>query len=68
MQKIVKKLGEYFKSHYLLHVILDDMHVNIYINTTIGRWVAQQKSKGSRAVIVGAWPISTADYLSLKRS
>lgn len=61
-------MAEYLKPHYLLLVQIDNVYANVYINTSIGRWVARQKDKGSRVVVVNAFTISTADYLYLKRA
>ena len=63
---LCETVREYLRPHYLLHVILDEAHANVHINTSLGKWVADKKRLKSRIVVVQAWRISVREYLQIK--
>ncbi len=60
-------IAEWFRPHYILHVRLDDMHCNVFINSSPGTWALQHKAKGGRAVLMGAWKCSIRVWLEHER-
>lgn len=50
--------------HYLVHLLVDGLHANVFVSGPLGRFAAEQRAKGRRVVIVGAWRVSRRDYLA----
>jgi hypothetical protein len=57
---ILRRLGP----HYLVHLLIDGMHANVFVAGSLGKFAAESRAKKRRIVIVGAWRVSRRDYLA----
>lgn len=56
------RIGGVAKEYHLLHLLINGVHSNTFIEGRVGEWVIQHK--GSKVVVVNSWRVSKSEYLS----
>jgi len=59
---------ELFRQYHVLHLNINGVHCNVYIDSSIGSYLPKMRRQNPKAVLVGAWRITSREYQLLKRS
>ena len=63
MKKLTSWILDRLSPYYLVHLLLDGVHVNVFVAGPLGKFAADSRAKKRRIVIVSAWRVSRAEYL-----